>query len=626
MSENAMDYFRNSGGNADIHAAAYDLSKGIPRPEYPRPQFRRECEWINLNGEWDFAFDFSSSGLIRGRIEDKLKGIGFDRKIIVPFCPESVLSGINYTDFIPAVWYHRTFNLTTEQLSKKVILHFGAVDYEAHLYINGTKVIVHKGGYTPFEVDITSFVHGNENNIALYVLDDVRSGRQPCGKQAFRFNNENYSRVTGIWQTVWLEFVADIYIKNFKLIPQPENRSVSIQVRLNSAGDNLRLRAEAVYEGQIMGSRVVNISGDIVSFELDLSEVILWEPGHGNLYDLKFTLFSKEAAIDSVDSYFGMRTVTIGENVVKINGKPVFQRLVLDQDYHVDGIYTAEDESVYRQDIEKAMKLGFNGARMHQKIFDPIYIYYADKTGFLLWGEHASWGLDITSFDGAKYFIPEWRDMLERDFNSPAIVVWCPFNESVDEIFDTEAGGIFKTNQDDDVLKAVYYFTKDFDPTRPVIDTSGYFHVVTDIFDVHDYDQDPESLKKRYDILYQGKAYINFDYSYFGYPEKKQVYHKGQPYMVSEFGGAFWANKANGEQGFGYGKNPQLETEFVERFKGLTEALMENPFICGFCYTQLYDVEQEMNGFYTQSRIPKFSDGVLKEFRKALTQKAAVEK
>ncbi len=575
--------------------------KNIPRPEHPRPTMQRET-WQNLNGEWDFAFDFSNSGKEREMYNDG----NFDKKIIVPFCPESDLSGIGYKDFIPAVWYKNTFEITESQLAGRVIIHFGAVDYFSEIYINGKSVGTHKGGFSSFEFDITDSVIVGSNTVVVSAIDDLRSCKQPAGKQSDKLKSYgcSYTRTTGIWQTVWLEFVPKTYIKSYKIIPNPDNNQAILEVSIAGDYTKEKLSARASFNGKEVGNISAITTGGKAFMTLCLSEVHLWDVGKPNLYDLELSLESG----DVVNSYFGLRTIEWHNKAMYLNGKIVYQRLILDQGFFPDGIYTAPTDEALKRDIELAVDLGFNGARMHEKVFEERYMYHADKLGYLTWGEMANWKLDITSAEGVKNFLPEWLDVVERDFNHPSIVGWCPFNET----WDNENG----TKQDDTVLSIVYHATKAIDPTRPVIDTSGNYHVVTDIYDVHWYEQEPEIFRKRFEEEFS-KGGVLDNYS------NRQTYG-GQPYFVSEYGGTWWSPGATGDN-WGYGKNPTTEEEVIRRYTGLTSVLMEFSEICAFCYTQLTDVEQEQNGLYDYHRNRKFSDESYDRIRETNKAIAAIE-
>ena len=576
----------------------------IPRPEYPRPQLVRE-DWINLNGVWEFEIDHGKSGQAR----ELFKKGNLKDEILVPFCPESKLSGIEYKDFMNAVWYKRNFTIPKQWFSGKILIHFGAVDYAAEVWINGQSVGTHQGGYTPFTLDITDYVNKGNNNVTVYVEDDLRSRLQAGGKQSQKYHSHGcyYTRTTGIWQTVWLESVPPQYISGFKCNPDPKNSSIDLEVFFSGDVRDYTLNVNTFYDGSETGAKQIALSSSTVNLNIELSEIHLWDVGQGRLYDLEITLSKNNQKVDKVDSYFGLRSISLTDKVILINDNPVFQRLVLDQGFYPDGIYTAPTDDDLKKDIKLSMDMGFNGARLHEKIFEPRFLYWADRLGYIVWGEHANWGLDITTPMGLERFLPEWMEALERDYNHPAIVGWCPFNETWDK--GDLTGGI---KQDDEVLRIVYNVTKAIDKTRPVIDTSGNYHVVTDVFDVHNYEQDPIKFAALFEAMKTGgEVYVHF-------PKRQQ--YEGQPYFVSEYGGIWW--KPGDKEGWGYGKRPESEEEFIERYKGLTETLLNHPEICAFCYTQLYDVEQEVNGLYTYDRKPKFDPEII---RRINTQIAAIE-
>ena len=568
----------------------------IYRQEHPNPQWER-TEWRNLNGEWEFDFDFGKTARDRKLYE----GGELSKKINVPFCPESELSGIGYTDFIAAVCYRKTFTLSAEEAKKNVILHFGAVDYESFIYINGQLVKTHIGGYSSFEADITKYINEGENTIFVIAEDDLRSHRQPSGKQSDKYNSHGcfYTRTTGIWQTVWLEFLPDTYIKNAKYYPDIDNGTLTIIGKVSGCGE---ICAKAFFEGKLMGEASVKANNSVFTMQIRLDELHLWELGKGGLYDLELAFGE-----DKVKSYFGMRSVRLDGMKFMLNNKSVFQRLVLDQGFYPDGIYTAKTDDDLKKDIELSMKLGFNGARLHEKVFEKRFLYHCDKAGYMVWGEHANWSMEYTDVIAAGNFISEWLEIVERDFNTPSIIGWCPFNET---------WGYTEKNLKNKLLEDVYYLTKQLDPTRLCIDTSGNYHTVTDIFDVHDYEQDVEKLKGYYDKIHEG---IVNDQSMRIYDKDGQKYN-GEPVFISEYGGIQWND--NSPEGWGYGTAPKTKKEFMERYRGLTDAILDNPNINGFCYTQLYDVEQEQNGLYTYTRDEKFD---AEELRKINIRKAAIE-
>ncbi|MBQ6831497.1 MAG: beta-galactosidase [Oscillospiraceae bacterium] len=563
----------------------------IDRPEHPDPQFMRR-NWENLNGQWQFEIDHPNSGEEQGWFDpDKT----FSQSIRVPFCPESKLSGIGYTDFMRSVWYKRDFTVIQSQLEGHVLLHFGAVDYEATVYINGTKCGTHRGGYVSFALDITPYVKAGTNILTVHARDDTRNKRIPTGKQSERFGSYGcfYTRTTGIWQTVWLEFVPKAYIRKVKYNTDIENGILQITAELEGSGV---LRSVASYRGEAMGSASVASNGGIAYLSLPLKQIHLWEVGQGRLYDLKLSYGQ-----DEVDSYFGMRSVQLDGYHFRINGKSVFQRLVLDQGFYPEGIYTAPSDRELLGDIERSLVMGFNGARLHEKVFEKRFLYHCDRIGYLVWGEYPNWGLDHSDPACIYNVLPEWLEELDRDRNHPSIVGWCPFNET----WDTDG-----RKQYDELLSLVYRVTKAVDPTRPCIDTSGNFHVMTDIFDVHNYDQNPETFAACYDTLPDAITDRH---------EGRQKYRVGQPIFVSEYGGIAWSEDPSG---WGYGNAPASREEFLERLKDLTDAILNNPCLFGFCYTQLTDVEQEQNGLYTYDRRAKFDPAVIAPI---FSGKAAIE-
>lgn len=591
------------------------------RMENPNPQFERE-QWMNLNGKWDFAFDFGVSGMERKWYLDYEESRKvFDKEINVPFCPESKLSGIGYTDFIPAVWYRRTVELTEKQLAGRVLLHFGAVDYETKVFVNEKEVGSHIGGYSSFEFDITEFVDVGKNTIVVYAKDDVRSGLQPRGKQAGSYYSQgcDYTRTTGIWQTVWLEFVPKSYIKSVKYYPDIQDGCFHIDVKVCGSG---KLTVTASYKGKNVGCVTKNVCGDDNKINLMVSELHLWECGNGRLYDIKLEL---EAAVnvskamnayecnndnnvtyDTVYSYAGMREIRLDGYKFVLNGKTVFQRTVLDQGFYREGIYTAPSDEALLNDIKLSMALGFNGARLHQKIFEQRFLYHCDREGYLVWGEHGNWGLDLSNPEAFLNFMPEWLEAVERDFNHPSIIGWCPFNETWD--YDGR-------RQNDKILTNIYKLTKALDGTRPCIDTSGNFHVVTDIYDLHNYRQDVKEFADCYEAFGKGGEFHE------EHPAR-QHYTKSLPVFISEYGGIKWNVDESQTDAWGYGDAPKTEDEFIKRYEGLTNVLLDNPNIMGFCYTQLYDIEQETNGLYDYERRPKFDVEI---FRKINSRKAAIE-
>ncbi|MBQ6676519.1 MAG: beta-galactosidase [Clostridia bacterium] len=558
------------------------------RTEHPTPQFERE-KWRCLNGVWDFEYDQGVSGEARGLHKPDAE---YSLKINVPFCPESALSGIGNTDFINSVWYKRTVDISKDDLRNRVLLRFGAVDYEATVFVNGSEAFSHKGGYVGFSGDITDYLFEGENVITVRAIDDTRDRMIPSGKQCrwYRSSGCSYTRTTGIWQPVWLEFVPAARIIRTRYETDPESAVVNVTATVSGAGT---LRAEAFYEGRPVGEAETVTAGDSAVLSIKLSERHLWEIGQGRLYDLVLTFGE-----DRVKSYFGLRSVALDGYRFLLNGKSVFQRTILDQGFYPDGIYTAPSDEQLEADIDRSMALGFNGARLHQKIFEERFLYHCDRKGYIVWGEFPSWGLEDNKSDTIYALLPEWLEEIARDFNHPAIIGWCPFNETDDDQFS-------------DLVRTVYRVTKAVDPTRPVIDTSGYVHVETDIFDVHDYEQNPDTFREHY-ARFEKEGVITYAHS------GAQEYPKGAPVFVSEFGGM---TLAKGEKVWGYSRLND-EEQFYRNYEALVNVMLDNPCIMGFCYTQLTDVEQEVNGLYRYDRTPKYDADRIRAIN---SRRAAIE-
>ncbi len=573
------------------------------RPEHPNPQFQRDS-WKNLNGSWEFEIDAARNGKERGL----WKADAFAGEIQVPFCPESKLSGVGQTDFLPCVWYRRTVTLSDAECAGRVLLHFGACDYRATVWVNGALVGRHVGGMSSFCLDITEQAHPGENTVAVCAEDDTRDPLQPSGKQSMALRSHGcfYTRTTGIWQTVWLEFVPEAHVVGFRLEPNAAEGVLYASVDLAGRAE---FSVDVTFAGAPMGSFHADSAAGHLAFHIPLAARHLWEPGAGRLYDLTFRFGE-----DRVQSYFGLRDVALENGAFLLNGKPVFQRLVLDQGFYPDGIYTAPSDEALARDIELSLAAGFNGARLHEKVFEPRFLYHCDRLGYLVWGEYPNWGLKQHDGGEAIYAVlPEWSEVVERDRNHPSIIGWCPLNETTD--FGPRRTGT-------GMIELVYRLTKQLDPTRPCIDVSGHFHVRTDIYDLHDYEQDPAVFRRRYDRLVTEQVLEEElgDRQHYG----------GEPVFMSEYGGVRYDPSAAvsgydrsdpAATAWGYGTATN-EDAFLARYAGLTEALLDNEKMLGFCYTQLYDVEQEVNGLYTYDRAPKVD---ISRIRAVNTKPAAIE-
>ena len=568
------------------------MMKPIPRPEHPRPHFVRE-PWCTLNGEWTYAFDFGESGMEEGRAW--FKSHGFADTILVPFCPESTLSGVGHKDFIPAMWYHRTITVPTEWSGKRFILHFGAVDYECEVFLDGQSLGLHFGGTVSFEFDLTRFVKvETEHHLVVRVRDQTRGANQPSGKQSpwFASRGCHYTRTTGIWQTVWLEAMDPCGLKGVQLLPDLDGGRFTLIPTYYGIKAGLRLQAHAEMDGRVVAESEVT-AADGNAIVLTLGDVRAWCPSDPFLYDIVLRVTDAHGAIlDDVRSYGGLRKVHVEGNRVFLNNRPLYQRLVLDQGFYPDGIWTAPSDDALKNDIVLSMNAGFNGARLHQKVFEERFHYWADKLGYLTWGESSSWGCDPNSIEGAAAFLGEWREIVVRDRNHPSIITWTPWNET---------GGYSNPKQHRRVHVDSYQLCHDLDPTRPVNDTSGWIHHVTDLWTVHSYNQTAEQLIKT--------LTPDPEHGVWRVLPKLEAAYTGQPYLVDEYGGIQWIASEKqrfADNSWGYGQGPKTVEEFHERLEGLTEVILSMEHICGYCYTQLTDVEQEQNGIYNYDRTAKF--------------------
>ena len=562
--------------------------------KHPQPQFAREKIFF-LNGEWDIVFN--------GREKQKIR---------VPYCVESELSGVGYKGFIHSCRYSRTFVLPEQMRGNRVFLCFGAVSNVANVFVNGKQAGGHRGAYTPFRMDVTDLLQEGENHVEVDVRNDL-TDRNPTGKQSAKENSFGcfYTRCTGIWQSVWLEAVPETHLTAVRFYPSAKQGSVKIEVRSNGCAD---LQAEVLFGGKIVGTYAAKLN-HAASFTLPLKEKHLWEVGKGDLYEVVLRFGQ-----DTVYSYFGLRDAEYRGLDFLLNGKSVFQRLVLDQGYYPEGVYTPASEGEFAADIQRAVELGFNGARLHQKLFDPRYLYECDKRGFLVWGEYASWGVNYFTLDSFGQFVGEWREAVERDFNHPCIVTWCPLNETWGELDDDSK------QRDVRFIDGIYAVTKALDPTRPCVDVSGGMHgAKTDVADYHCYDG-YDVLKDRLDKAARGEM----DFLNMYLPGEGNAY-RGEPQNLSEFGGVSFGG-ASIEQtqcveettAWGYTSASDEDT-FVGNYVRTARLILGYKNLSGFCYTQLYDIEQEQNGLYTYERRPKFSEEGMRRIREANLTKAASE-
>ncbi|MCF3962067.1 glycoside hydrolase family 2 protein [Streptomyces fuscigenes] len=582
---------------------------GTPRPEHPRPSFVR-ADWLNLNGTWEFARDPGDSGLERGLLDAPLP-----ERITVPFCPESELSGIGDTDFHHAVWYRRRVRIPAEWAGRRTLLHFGAVDHDATVWVDGVEVARHSGGFTSFTADLGDVVRAGEEAVVVVRARDAAHGPQARGKQSTRYENHSclYTRTTGIWQTVWLEPVAPVHFGRPRITPD-----------LGGGCFHLELPLAGRRAGHTVRARLADERGTAAEAsaraDLDLAPRLVlpvpedrrrpWCPEDPHLYEVVLELVAADGTVvDTATCTAGLRSVTLDGKRVLLNGRPVFQRLVLDQGWYPDGLMTAPDDAALVRDIELSLAAGFNGARLHQKVFEERFLHHADRLGYLVWGEFGDWGaserpVGEDNQQPTAGFVAQWLEAVERDYSHPSVVGWCPLNETRQLLTD-------RTAVLDDVTRAMFLATKAHDTSRPVLDASGYAHRVpeADVYDAHCYEQDPEAFRALMGGLESDEPFVN--------PQDEtpgvvwSVPYRGQPYFCSEFGGIWWNPEEveitgdDRDVSWGYGRRPRDEEEFHRRFEGLTGVLLEDRHMFGYCYTQLTDVFQEQNGIYRFDRSPK---------------------
>ncbi|MEG4091636.1 glycoside hydrolase family 2 TIM barrel-domain containing protein [Microcoleus sp. Pol12B4] len=569
---------------------------------YPRPQLRRS-NWICLNGQWRFAYDDG------GRCVQPIDISEWTHTIEVPFAPESAKSGIGDTNFHANCWYEREFDVPHTE--GRVLLHFGAVDYRARVWVNGQFVIEHEGGHTPFTADITAVVNLNGlQRVTVWAQDDPQDLEQPRGKQDWQIEPHSiwYPRTTGIWQTVWVELVPHTYIERIRWTPQFErweigfeafvagDRQSGIQIKVKLSIGCLLLVNDTyeVLNGEI--HRRIALSDPGID---DYRNELLWSPEKPTLINAQVQLWADGKLLDEVKSYTAMRTVSIQRDRFMLNGRPYYLRLVLDQGYWPDTMMTAPSDEALRHDVELVKAMGFNGVRKHQKIEDPRFLYWADVLGLLVWEEMPS-AYRFTP-KAVQRLTREWTEVIDRDASHPCIVVWVPFNESwgVPNLVEAAAHRNY--------VQALYFLTKTLDSTRPVIGNDGWESIDTDILAIHDYDNNPQTLAKRYgpevqlaDLFDRGRPggrVLTLD----GHP------HQGQPMMLTEFGGIACAGRENPDfyRVWGYVRASDTQ-ELQRRYTALLKVVNRVEMFSGFCYTQLTDTFQEANGLLYADRTPKF--------------------
>ncbi len=574
--------------------------------DYPRPMLRR-AEWTSLDGVWDFALDPEA----RWRHPDQ---VTWDRQITVPFSPETPASGIDDPGFFYACWYRRTFIPPSLPSGERLILHFGAVDYAATVWVNDAYAGHHEGGYTPLALDITDLVSTpGELRVVVRAEDDPLDLAKPRGKQDWQLKPHAiwYPRTTGIWQTVWLERLPATWIDTLRWSSSLESWEITIEALVDGARrDDLRLRLRLTVGSGKTPKLLVDDTYAVVAGEVhrrialsdpgidDFRNELLWSPSSPTLIQAQLRLEGPEGElVDEVFSYTALRAVGIQGDRFILNGRPYSLRMVLDQGYWPESGMTAPTPDALRRDVELAKKMGFNGVRKHQKLEDPRYLYWADTLGLLVWEEMPSaYRFTKRSVDRLTR---EWKEALNRDSSHPCIITWVPFNESwgVPDLPNNPAQR--------DYVQALYHLTKTFDSSRPVIGNDGWESVATDIIGIHDYDEDAKRLEARYgtvesipNIFHRerpGGRLLALD----GHP------HTGQPLMLSEFGGIAYVPPERRDPSWGYAR-AETPADLQRQYTALLTAVRGLSLLAGFCYTQFTDTYQETNGLLYADRTPKF--------------------
>ncbi|MBA2277955.1 MAG: glycoside hydrolase family 2 [Chloroflexia bacterium] len=579
----------------------------MPRQDaHPRPQLTRN-RWIDLSGPWGFAHDDGDIGLDEDWVE---RTEVFDQTIEVPFPPESAASGIADPAPHPVVWYRRAVQLdpADRAAGRRLLLHFGAVDYSADVWVNGRRVAHHEGGHTPFSADITPELHpvNAEQVIVVRAEDQPGDLGQPRGKQDWQTPSHGiwYKRTTGIWQPVWLESVLAAHVASLRWIPDVDRGTLGLHATLNKAAERpLNLRVRLSLRNTVLSDDTYSVERGEVRREIALAsgginqmrDQLLWSPENPNLIEAALTLLDGETTVDEVGSYAGLRSVGFENGRFLLNGRAFYLRLALEQGYWPESHLAAPSDDALRREVELAKELGFNGVRIHQKVEDPRFLTWCDRLGLLVWGEMAN--AYTFSTRAVERLIGEWIEVVRRDASHPCIVTWVPLNES------WGVPALSGNADQQHYLQALYHLTRALDPTRPVITNDGWEHVQSDIWSVHDYSFDGETLTARYGTpealehtlrnVHPGQHAIFVN----------EVERRGEPVMITEYGGLSYAPAA-GERWFGYGTVRTAE-EYEAKYAELTGAILDCGPVAGFCYTQLTDTEQETNGLLTENREPK---------------------
>jgi beta-galactosidase/beta-glucuronidase len=571
---------------------------------YPRPMLRRR-EWTSLDGPWQFALDPEARWRTPGEVAWK-------RSIVVPYSPETPASGIGDTGFYLRCWYRRTFEVPRLAAGERLLLHFGAVDWAATVWVNGLAACYHEGGYTPFSADVTDLLQGNlleggPQTVVVRADDDPHDLAKPRGKQDWQREPHSiwYPRTTGIWQTVWLERVPPTWIESVRWTSSLERWEIGFEAWLaGEPRDGMRLAVRLTSGEKLLSDDSYTVVAGEVHRSIALSDPgiddfrneLLWNPSRPNIIEARLQLSSERGElIETVESYTALRSIAVQGDRVVLNGRPYHLRMVLDQGYWPRSGLTAPGDAALRRDVVLAKEMGFNGVRKHQKIEHPRYLYWADHLGLLVWEEMPS----AYRFNrrAVQRLTREWIDVIRRDVSHPSIAAWVPFNESwgVPNLPDSEPERHY--------VHALYHLTHTLDPSRPVIGNDGWESVATDVIGIHDYDPDPRALARRYrtaDVLPRllkserpGGRLLIVD----------QELRTDLPVMLSEFGGIAVAEDV--ENTWGYSRAASGE-ELARRYAELLAVVNSLTVFAGFCYTQFADTYQEANGLLRADRTPKF--------------------
>ncbi len=571
----------------------------VPRAEYPEPQFQREA-WMTLNGAWEFEFDDAHQGVAENWPAAPRK---FSRNITVPYCFESKLSGIGDTSFHAEVWYRRAFTVPPTWKGKNVLLKFGAVDYRAWVWLNGRSLGFHEGGNVPFWFDITPYLAAGSNTITVRVEDPPTDRSIPRGKQYWEPKSAGifYTRTSGIWQPVWLEATGASYLTRARMTASDDGM-LRIDADIAQPEPGSTLTVKVLDKGQVVATAAAPVRNEHATILTGVAGAHRWWVTDPYLYDVVFEL-GKSGVSDRVNSYVGFRSVSVREGRVWINNRRVYLKFVLDQGYWPESTLTPPTDQAMQYDIRMTKAMGFNGARKHQKVEDPRFLYWADKMGFLVSGEMAN----AHEFNDryVKRFTNEWIEAVERDYNHPSIVIWNPINES---------WGVpnLRDPRQQEHLRALYTATKSLDSTRLVIDNEGWEHTdMTDLFAIHDYAPTGQLLVEKYKNVAEtgvvppnGREALAPGFTY-----------NGTPLYLSEFGGIAYipAGAKVPAASWGYSGVEKTAEAALERFGGQINGIAQLHF-AGICYTQLTDVEQEVNGLMTYDRKPKFPVADVKRY------------